>query len=769
MTLARTTAGRLPLRRWIKGAAVAFAIGVVGVAFMATTPGDDFERRFGLSWLFEVRGPIDAPDDVVVVAIDARTGSHLDLPSLPREWPRSIHARLIRNLERLGASVVVLDMDFQRSRSSAEDAELGAAIERSGRVVLFESLDGKRLPLGQLGNRASNVDEQTYGSVWVEQLIPPVPVLAEAANALGPFPLPKLNEAVYQYWAFKATTDDAATMPAAALQLHALDHYEVFAGLIREANIAELKDLPPDARSLTRARPVSAAMRTLRRALKDNPQAVARLTEALHATRDEPLSPRQRQLITALVNLYAGPDTRYLNFYGPPGSVRTLPYHKVIAADEAGDESLPDLAGKIVFVGYSDLYDPGQPDRFYTVFTNEDGVDLSGVEIAATALANLLDDRELRPPDAPTSIAIVLAFGSLVGALVYLLPALVSVPLALVLGVSYGAGVQYLFNVADSWLPLATPLLLQLPLALFLGLLAQYLFERRQERQLTQAISYYLPGSIVADLTRAGGVDPVGLNRSVHATCLATDMAGFSGIAETLSPEHLAAFMNEYFEALSAPLIEHGVDVTEFRADAIMCAWTGLQSDEQLRRDAILAALGTVDAINRFSAETGRGNLSPRIGLETGEVFVGHAGGGGHFVYSIVGACANTASRIEGLNKQLGTQLLASEAVVEGFDWLLCRPLGSFLPIGNQAPVAVVEILALETAASDAQRRLCRRFARSLTLLRNGRRRLAAALLDRILDEFPDDGPARFYRERCSAQWEERLRRDDFVIRLETK
>ena len=55
-----------------------------------------------------------------------------------------------------------------------------------------------------------------------------------------------------------------------------------------------------------------------------------------------------------------------------------------------------DLSGKVVFVGYSDLYEPDQPDRFYTVFTGKDGVDLSGVEIMATAFANLLRDQALR-------------------------------------------------------------------------------------------------------------------------------------------------------------------------------------------------------------------------------------------------------------------------------------------------------------------------------------------------------------------------------------
>ena len=61
-------------------------------------------------------------------------------------------------------------------------------------------------------------------------------------------------------------------------------------------------------------------------------------------------------------------------------------------------DGAPDLQGRVVFVGYSDLFEPDQPDRFYTVFTGSDGIDLSGVEIMATAFANLLMDIRCGPP-----------------------------------------------------------------------------------------------------------------------------------------------------------------------------------------------------------------------------------------------------------------------------------------------------------------------------------------------------------------------------------
>jgi adenylate cyclase len=84
---------------------------------------------------------------------------------------------------------------------------------------------------------------------------------------------------------------------------------------------------------------------------------------------------------------------------------------------------------------------------------------LSGVEILATAFANLLTDRALRPSEALVAAAIVLAFGFVIGASVYFLPALVAVPLAIAMSGLYGVGVQWAFNEAVLWLPLATPVL----------------------------------------------------------------------------------------------------------------------------------------------------------------------------------------------------------------------------------------------------------------------------------------------------------------------
>ena len=93
----------------------------------------------------------------------------------------------------------------------------------------------------------------------------------------------------------------------------------------------------------------------------------------------------------------------------------------------------------------------------------------------------------------------------------------------------------------------------------------------------------------------------------------------------------------------------------------------------------------------------------------------------GHFIYGIVGDIANTASRIEQLNKRLGTRLLSTEEVVSGIDDILVRPLGDYQFAGKRASVSVVEVLCPIRDATMAQLSLCARFRLAVEAFREDR------------------------------------------------
>jgi adenylate cyclase len=169
-----------------------------------TPLGTTFERTFGLDWLFKMRGARPPPPELAVVGINSGTGRALDLQKMPHDWPRTVHARLIERLVEQNAGGIIFDIDFNRAKTADEDAILARAISESDRVILFEWLSGRKERIVTAGG----VDG---GWTWVEQMQPPTEVLATAAGALGPFPLPKLDQAAFEFWAFKSSAGDAAT------------------------------------------------------------------------------------------------------------------------------------------------------------------------------------------------------------------------------------------------------------------------------------------------------------------------------------------------------------------------------------------------------------------------------------------------------------------------------------------------------------------------------------------------------------------------------
>jgi adenylate cyclase len=730
------------LERLVRALAAGFVTASCGLVLVSTTLGTTFERTFGLDWLFKARGARTPPADVTVVGINSQTGGALNLARFPYDWPRTVHAQLIRRLVEQKTGPIVFDIDFSRTKPADEDTIFSRAISEADRVVLFESLGARReRVLTDAGGQG--------GWTWIEQKQPPTQVLANAAKALAPFPLPKLDQAAFEFWAFKPSAGDAPTIAAVALQLRALTFYDGWLSALHQARAAGADALPAHASELKGPAEIEPLMRKLRQMFRHDPSLQHRVGRAIARIYGNTEHEDAREVLNALAVLYDGPDNYYINFYGPPGTIQTIPYQSLLTDQgiKTGTDS-GSLTNHVVFVGYSDLYDPDQPDRFYTSFTGKDGVDLSGVEIMATAYANLLTQQTLVPSSPLASAVVVVVFGFTVGILVYLLPATAGVAAAFAVTALYTAALQWRFNVADLWLPLATPALVQLPLALLVGLMGQYLLERRKERQITQAIRYYLPAHVVRDLSERQ-VDPTTLNRVVFGTCLATDMSDFIALGETKTPQELALFMNAYFDALARALTRHGVDVMEFRADMIMCAWVAPVRSPSICRKATEAAVEVREIILRFAQQHGSRHFSPRVGLHDGNVYVGHTGGGGRFLYSIVGDAANTAARLESLNKHLGTHVLAVQSVVQDSDGLLLRPLGLFRLKGKTDPTFVCEILGKKEAAKPEHLDLCEQFAEGLAAFQRKDWLGAASVFGAINKSFSDDGPSRFYWACC--------------------
>ena len=744
------------MRRLARACASGLLIGGLGALLALTPAGTALEERLGLGWLFGLRGALPPPADAVVVGLDPDSAGRLDLPERISAWPRTVHARLIEQLAAAGASTIVFDVVFGQPRGAAEDRALAQAIAAAGRVVLLEYLYERFHPLPDDAGALAGV-------LAVKQRRPPIEGLAAAAVATAPFPLPRENERVSRFFAFAAELGDRPTLPAVALQRHALPAWPAWTALLAAAGApAEgIAALTEAARAGDAGRLVE-AMTLLRSAFRADPDLGTRLRAGLDDTSPDPAT---RRLLAALIALYDGPDGRYLNFYGPPGQVRTIPVHRLL--DDAQDAApLPDLAGQGVFVGRSELLNDSE-DGFTTVFAGLKGARISGVEIAATAFANLLDGRLLQPAGVALTLAWVGGFGLAVSLVARLLPAPLALPLSLALAGACYLAAQLLFARAALWLPVTVPLLVQLPLGVVAGLLLQYREAQRARVNVSRGLRYYLPERIAAGFAEAP-VDPAALKEQLFAACMVTDAERFTSLAEGMAPERLSALLDRYFALLFGIVERHGGMVSDVLGDGTTCIWTAAGPERDCCRSACRAALEIAAAVAEFNRASAPLALPTRIGLNAGWAMVGNVGGSGHFAYSVVGDSVNTAARLESLNKQLGTRILAAAELVEGLEEFVTRPLGRFLLVGRSQPLRLVAVLGRHGTPQDE--RLLSASAAALRHLEAGELAAAAAGFEAIMSAWPADGPARFLLAHCRRQLSAAPPpQDPGLIRLEHK
>ena len=147
-----------------------------------------------------------------------------------------------------------------------------------------------------------------------------------------------------------------------------------------------------------------------------------------------------------------------------------------------------------------------------------------------------------------------------------------------------------------------------------------------------------------------------------------SDVAGFTGISEKLSPGELVALMNEYLTAMTDIVEAHGGFVDKYIGDAIVAVFGAPHDDPDHALSAVRAALACqakLSELNRDAVAFKGHRLACRIGINTGAMLVGNIGSRRRFNYTVMGDAANLASRLEGVNKMYGTRILASAATAD--------------------------------------------------------------------------------------------------------
>jgi len=756
MISAGKTRGELTLYRMTKPIILGVVTALVGFLIGIFPFGISLEEETGLSLLFELRGERTPPSDVVVVSIDKRSSEALGLINDPKKWSRALHGELIDSIMDAGATGIVFDIFFEEPRPGRDDLIFADAVRRSGRVILCQRL---------LAERSDTPDG---AGMYTERLVSPIPVLEKTAFAMAPFPMPKVSLGMIRNWMFKTSAGDAPTIPIVSFQLFAADAYEDFVAMLRRTGAAVSADLPGDRSSVLKRGELIPAIREIHTAFEKDLDLKTKMLVLLD--RDYRGDKKKKQLISSLIGMYSGDSRKYLNFYGPQGSIPTISYDQMLGRGKTGLETAPDLRGKMVFVGFSELYQPEQKDTFFTVFSREDGRDISGVELAATEFANLLEDMPVKPLSFGAYAALLLCWGLVVGITCSMLPAFVSG-----IAAAGGAAIYLLFaylqfRTSGIWYPVLVPVFIQPALAFVGAVIWKYTDANRERQNIRRAFGYYLPGDMVDRLAK----NMSGLrtdSKVVQGVCLYTDVEGYTSLSETMDSQKLGQHMNHYYEIVFGPIKEHGGTISNVVGDSVLALWLGTETDKKRLESACSAALDISGKMLAFEDRiTGSFELPTRIGVHAGEIMLGNVGAADHFEYRPVGDIVNATTRLDGVNKLLATRVLISESVADHLDNFVIREVGTFLVKGKARPMRVYELVCRKENAAVQAQQSSEAFSEALSFFKQGLWEEAEKKFSAFGKTFGEDGPARFYLDLCNRYFNNPPAGEwDGVIRMDYK
>ncbi len=441
---------------------------------------------------------------------------------------------------------------------------------------------------------------------------------------------------------------------------------------------------------------------------------------------------------------------RWINYYGPPRHIPGVSYFKAIS-DEPGIRTPPGFfRDKIVYVGahvitklqgerkdeYRSPYSfwlPGTKTKF-----------MPGVEVQASVFLNFWRGDWLTRLPRRTEGLILIATGLLFGiGLVQLRPvwtAIVSI-LSIVLATS---AAYFAFKGYRVWTPWLILVAGQIPIATLWSVLFNSINLYVSKRLMEQSLSMYVSPARVKQIAKNPKILSPGAEKQ-EVSILFSDIANFTSMSEGMDSDQLARLMNNYFETTVGHCIDPAQGtVVKFIGDAIFALWNAPEPQVNHKELACKGALLLRDSTSEFKFDKPGLEVRTRIGVHSGPANVGNFGSSRRVDYTALGENINLASRMEGLNKYLGTDVLITEEVYSGVkDKYLTRFAGRFQLKGFEKEVRVHELLC-EVTQAEVSRSWREAYAQALEVWEKGDLDEAEARFQRVLEIRPKDGPSLF-------------------------
>ena len=463
----------------------------------------------------------------------------------------------------------------------------------------------------------------------------------------------------------------------------------------------------------------------------------------------------------------AVPNTLTLNFRGGSEDVPTFSFADLRACVENGNSDFfrREFDGKVVVVGtLLDFEDRKLTSKRFVTGPDSAGAprcalpapaaaarttrsSIAGVYIHATAVKNLIG-RDAAIELGRTAVTVIaIAFAALAAMAARVLAPVRAALAWLAMIAIYTVGAAAMFT-QSLVLPLSEPGLAGFAaVAIMVGY--RFVVAERGERFLRKSFAFYLAPQVIEAMLRLGKMPELG-GEMRKVTIFFSDLAGFSTIAEKMTPNAFVALMNEYLSAMTDIIESYGGYVDKYIGDSIVAVFGAPVDDPDHACNAVRAALNCRDRLeelNRSNVAFQGYRLAHRIGLNSGDALVGNIGSRRRFNYTVMSDAVNVASRLEGANKYFGTSIMASEMTVAltgtAFAW---RELDAIRVKGRSDPLKVYEPLAEAGQQTAQQSANASAYAEGLACWRTREFSSAVKCFDRVAEADP---PSAVFRKRA--------------------
>lgn len=401
----------------------------------------------------------------------------------------------------------------------------------------------------------------------------------------------------------------------------------------------------------------------------------------------------------------------FIPFRGRQGSFRFISAKDVFRND-APAELLDD---KIVLLGASaagllDLRSTPVGQRYI------------GVEAHANLIAGLLDGSIRQQPAYSDGLELFLL--ALIGLLtVAVLPRLAPLSaLIFVIGILFAAmaGNIWMWISLGLVVPIASLLCYTL-IAALLQLNYGFFIESRNKRHLSRIFGQYIPPSLVEEMDESG--EEVSLEgESRHMSVLFSDVRGFTTISEGLDARELTQLMNEFLTPFTGIIQNHRGTIDKYMGDCVMAFWGAPLADEEHALHAVMAGMQMTEAVRKLD-EPFEANGWPQIrvgvGVSSGEMNVGNMGSEFRIAYTVMGDVVNLGSRLEGITKQYGVDMIISEGTRKLIPGFICREIDLVKVKGKNEPVAIFEPIGPADSVAAEQQSIVDEFAVAVAAYRS--------------------------------------------------